>query len=116
MIMIDFSSFFEDLDNDNESIILVLSAFLDEYGNYQEKINYLYKNERWGNLFMIIHSLKGMLLSLGESDLVYLLDSIENAYKSNKPIQKSDIADICLKFTKVELQIKCELDRISNRS
>ena len=113
--MIDFSSFFEDLDNDSESIILVLSAFLDEYSNCQAKINHLYKNERWGKLFMLIHSLKGMLLSLGESELVYLLDEIENACKSNKLIQKSDIEDVCLKFAKVEFQIKCELDRISNR-
>ncbi len=111
IIMIDFSPFFKELDNNSESIQLVLEAFLEEYRDCQRTINQLYKEQNWPQLFMLAHSLKGILTSFGETEVSALLTNIETQSRVNGPVNEVDINEICQLMPLVEFQVKRELDK-----
>tara|TARA_Y100000588_G_scaffold175098_1_gene189217 strand:- start:20917 stop:21273 length:357 start_codon:yes stop_codon:yes gene_type:complete len=109
--MIDFSSFFKELDNNSESIQLVLEAFLEEYRDCQVTINQLYKEQNWPQLFMLAHSLRGILTSFGETKVSTLLIKVETQSRVNGPVNEVDINEICQLMPLVEFQVKRELDK-----
>jgi HPt (histidine-containing phosphotransfer) domain-containing protein len=109
--MIDFSPFFKELENNSESIQLVLEAFLEEYRDCQITINQLYKEQNWPQLFMLAHSLKGILTSFGETEVSALLTNIETQSRVNGPVNEVDINEICQLMPLVEFQVKRELDK-----
>ncbi|USD40040.1 Hpt domain-containing protein [Vibrio sp. SCSIO 43135] len=111
--MIDFAPFFNDLDNDPESIQLILMAYIEEYGDSEEKLMLLYEKQDWGALYIFAHSLKGILVGFGETEVTTILEDIESETHDNTPASEHKVLAACSLLPNVRSQIETELANVS---
>ncbi|MCJ2375243.1 Hpt domain-containing protein [Vibrio sp. ZSDZ34] len=89
--MINFDVLREYMDNDDEIILAVFQAYIEEHNNSAETIEALYAVQDWPQLFIAAHSLKGILASFGEEETVTRLENIEGMSRDNTAPDKADI-------------------------
>ena len=107
--MINFTPFFNDLDNDAESIQMILMAYLKEYSDCHTMVMKLYQEQNWSQLFILVHSLKGILVGFGETETTTLLEVIESETKVGDPASEQNITLLCRQLPVIQCQIEQEL-------
>lgn len=107
--MINFTPFFNDLDNDAESIQMILMTYLEEYSDSQAMFMKLYQEQNWPQMFILAHSLKGILVGFGETETTALLEIVEGETKDGAPATENNIAQLCKQLPAIQHQIEQEL-------
>ncbi|CAH0525620.1 Hpt domain-containing protein [Vibrio hippocampi] len=103
--MIDFDILRSYMDNDDDIIEAVFMAFLEEHDDGAEKIQQLYNNKDWSELFITAHSLKGILASFGEAQAVEKLETIEGITRQNGEPNADDIDYVVKEIATIKQQI-----------
>ncbi|WP_117236141.1 hypothetical protein [Vibrio maerlii] len=94
--MIDMNQIREIFEQDDESINLILSMYIEEYHSAHKNIEELYSKQKWDDLYMLTHSLYGTLAGLSEENVSSHLKNIENDIRMNC---EPNIEDINLSVT-----------------
>lgn len=110
--MINLSNFYQDLDNDKDCIIAVLELFISEYENIADSYLEYHNSQQWDKIYIISHSLRGVLEGFGESNLILLLQRIELQTSKNKPITNIEIQDIVEQLSQILAFIKEEINNL----
>lgn len=108
----DLSSFYQDLDNDKDTIITILELFISEYENSPNHYNECFNNKKWRDIHITSHSLKGILEGFGENNLTLLLSEVEIKTSKNKPITENDLKYIIKKLSDVLIEIRIEINKL----
>ncbi|MGR5094502.1 Hpt domain-containing protein [Vibrio maritimus] len=103
--MIDFDVLRSYMDNDEDIIAAVFMAFMEEHENGAEKIQSLYDEQNWSELFITAHSLKGILASFGEAKAVERLEAIEGTTRNGEAPQADDIQFVIQELGVIKGQI-----------
>jgi HPt (histidine-containing phosphotransfer) domain-containing protein len=103
--MIDFDVLRSYMDNDEDIIAAVFMAFMEEHENGADKIQSLYNDQNWSELFITAHSLKGILASFGETKAVDKLEAIETATRGGDAPQLADIQFVIQELEVIKDQI-----------
>lgn len=103
--MIDFDVLRSYMDNDEDIIAAVFMAFMEEHENGADKIQSLYNEQNWSELFITAHSLKGILASFGETKAVDKLEAIETATRVGDTPQLADIQFVIQELEVIKNQI-----------
>ncbi len=103
--MINFDVLREYMDNDEEIILAVFQAYIEEHEKSAEAIDTLYAEQDWPQLFITAHSLKGILASFGEEQTVTRLEKIETMSRSNAAPDKTDIDAVVEQLNHIKHQI-----------
>ncbi|MGR5286502.1 Hpt domain-containing protein [Vibrio maritimus] len=103
--MIDFDVLRSYMDNDEDIIAAVFMAFMEEHENGADKIQSLYNEQNWSELFITAHSLKGILASFGETKAVDKLEAIETATRGGDTPQLADIQFVIQELEVIKNQI-----------
>ncbi|USD61609.1 MULTISPECIES: Hpt domain-containing protein [Vibrio] len=103
--MIDFDVLRSYMDNDEDIIAAVFMAFMEEHENGAEKIQSLYNEQNWSELFITAHSLKGILASFGEGKAVEKLEAIEGTTRNGEAPQADDIQFVIQELGVIKGQI-----------
>ncbi|MCP4325180.1 MAG: Hpt domain-containing protein [Alteromonadales bacterium] len=111
--MINFEPFFAELDNDVESINIVLSTYLEEYEDGHVQVKELFDTQSWAELFILVHSLKGILANFGEQEIIPVLEEIEAQTQKNSATEQILVDKVCSILVQVQLQIKQELLKVA---
>jgi HPt (histidine-containing phosphotransfer) domain-containing protein len=93
------------MDNDEDIIAAVFMAFMEEHENGADKIQSLYNEQNWSELFITAHSLKGILASFGETKAVDKLEAIETATRCGDTPQLADIQFVIQELEVIKNQI-----------
>ncbi len=64
--MINFELLNQYMDNDVDIIIAVFSTYLEDYSDATEQLNEMFVQQNWPELYLMAHSLKGILEGFGE--------------------------------------------------
>ncbi|MGF1687216.1 Hpt domain-containing protein [Photobacterium japonica] len=75
--MINFAAFSDAMEGDDDMISMLIELYTVEHGDDVEKMKTLYANDALEDLFMTVHSLKGVLLTLCEETATQQLEAIE---------------------------------------
>ncbi|MCD9516858.1 hypothetical protein [Photobacterium carnosum] len=110
--MINLSSFYQELDNDKESIITILELFLSEYEDFIIYYTDYFSDEKWHDIYISSHSLKGILESFGEKDLTSSLRAIEIKTSKNENITTDDLNHVINKLPEILIEIKVEIEKL----
>ncbi|WP_163930459.1 Hpt domain-containing protein [Paraferrimonas sp. SM1919] len=92
--MINFDVLNEFMDNDQELINDILEIFMAEHSNAHTEITTLYQQQDWDELFIKLHSLKGILASFGEEQAVELLQKLEQQVHNKIEPADTDIEQL----------------------
>ncbi len=111
--MINFKPFFDDLDNDTESIQMILMVYLEDYNDCHLKLRALFDEQQWSQLFILVHSLKGILEGFGEEKVTAILQQVEAETRHGGPAGAQHIETICSQLPLIQVQIEQELAAIS---
>ncbi|MGF1770972.1 Hpt domain-containing protein [Vibrio wakamikoensis] len=103
--MIDFDVLRSYMDNDEDIIAAVFMAFMEEHENGADKIQSLYNEQNWSELFITAHSLKGILASFGETKAVVKLEAIETSTRSGDAPQLTDMQFVIQELEVIKNQI-----------
>ncbi len=103
--MIDFDVLRSYMDNDEDIIAAVFMAFMEEHENGADKIQSLYNEQNWSELFITAHSLKGILASFGETKAVDKLEAIEGSTRAGDSPQQEDIQFVIQELDVIKNQI-----------
>lgn len=104
--MINFKPFFTVLDNDAESINIVLGTYLEEYGDAHIQFKGLFDSQNWPELYLLAHSLKGILVNFGKQDIILVLEQIEAQTCKGEAVEKIlvDKASVILPVIKKQVE------------
>lgn len=111
--MLNFTAFFDDLNNDKETIQMILNLYLEEYADCHLRLRSLFEDQGWSELFILAHSLKGILQGFGETEIVPTLEAIEGETHNNEPASQHHIDLVCQKLPEIQAEIKQQLQAIS---
>jgi HPt (histidine-containing phosphotransfer) domain-containing protein len=111
--MLNLTAFFEELDNDTESIQMILGLYLEEYPDCHVKIRNLFEEQNWAELFPLAHSLKGILKGFGEDVVVPSLEIIESETHGGNPASPEHIDRVCSELPKIQTEIEQKLASLS---
>lgn len=103
--MIDFDVLRSYMDNDEDIIAAVFMAFMEEHENGADKIQTLYNEQNWSELFITAHSLKGILASFGETKAVDKLEAIETSTRASEAPQLADVQFVIQELDVIKDQI-----------
>ncbi|GMQ46213.1 Hpt domain-containing protein [Vibrio sp. 10N] len=103
--MIDFDVLRGYMDNDEDIIAAVFMAFMEEHENGADRIQSLFNQQNWSELFIAAHSLKGILASFGETKAVEKLQAIEASTRGGEAPQQSDIQFVIQELEVIKTQI-----------
>ncbi|MBY3787345.1 hypothetical protein HPQ32_02640 [Photobacterium carnosum] len=113
--MINLSSFYQELDNDKESIITILELFLSEYEDFIIYYTDYFSDKKWHDIYISSHSLKGILESFGEKDLASSLRAIEIKTSKNENITIDDLNHVINKLPSILIEIKVEIKKLRQK-
>ena len=99
----------EELD-DKESLLDVLSLFLDNTPQEVKELPELVSKKNWDALFRLAHKIKGAVAILQASRLAVLLGKIEENAKEEKDIPEIEkqVKEVCGLFAEMETQLREE--------
>ncbi|AYV20250.1 MULTISPECIES: Hpt domain-containing protein [Vibrio] len=103
--MIDFEVLRGYMDNDDDIIAAVFMAFMEEHEDGAEKIQALFNEQNWSELFITAHSLKGILASFGETKAVEKLEAIEGSTRNSDAPNSEDIQFVVQELDVIKGQI-----------
>ena len=104
--MIDLIGFYEELDNDKESLGMILEAYIEEYSGFESKILEYYQSNDWSELHLATHSLKGILSNFGESEITVKLEDIERATSNKTAPDEDSILNVVNNLPSIEAHIR----------
>jgi len=104
----------EELD-DKESLLDVLSLFLDNTPQEVKELEQLVRQKNWNALFRLSHKIKGAVAILQATQLASLLGKIEENAKEEKDVSilEKQVEEVCTLFTEMEMQLREEQARIN---
>ncbi len=104
-------SLLEELD-DNESLLDVLSLFLDNTPSEVKNLPVLFEQQNWVALHKITHKIKGAIAILQAKELAELLSKIEENAKEvkNLSILADQVSDVVRLFGDLEAELRQERD------
>lgn len=108
----DLSSFYQELDNDKDTIITILELFISEYENVPNYYNECFNNKKWQDIHIASHSLKGILEGFGEKKFTLFLNEIEIKTSKNKSITENDLKYIIENLSIILIEISVEIDKL----
>lgn len=111
--MLNFEPFFTALGNDTESINLILTTYLEEYSDGDVIFKNLFDTQNWEELYIVAHSLKGILGNFGADDIIPILEKIEMQTQGGKPTEQVLIDQVSLLLTDIQVQIEKKLSEIA---
>ncbi|MGI9949270.1 Hpt domain-containing protein [Vibrio hyugaensis] len=103
--MINFEVLNTYMDNDVDIIFAVFSTYMEDYEDGLDRINQLNAEQNWPELFLLSHSLKGILFSFGEEAAVSALGKVEEHTRDNIAPDTADIAIINKELVTINKQI-----------
>jgi PAS domain S-box-containing protein len=78
------------LENDLEILTAIASMFVDEYDSYLNQIQEAYQNQEWDILARELHSLKGVLMTVGSEVALSWVEDCEYLLKNKKIAELND--------------------------
>ncbi|ENP8371865.1 Hpt domain-containing protein [Vibrio alginolyticus] len=103
--MINFDVLNTYMDNDVDLIVTVFSTYLEDHTSDIERIDELYASRCWSELYLLVHSLKGILESFGEDTAVIAFQRIEEKTRNDTAPDSSDIAIVTKELAAINQQI-----------
>ncbi|MDF4991072.1 Hpt domain-containing protein [Vibrio parahaemolyticus] len=103
--MINFELLNQYMDNDVDIIIAVFSTYLEDYSDATEQLN-------WPELYLMAHSLKGILEGFGEDIAVVALEKIETSTRNNTAPECEDITIVSSELVTIKKQIFAYLENL----
>ncbi len=104
--MIDFEVLRGYMDNDDDIIAAVFMAFMEEHEDGAEKIQTLFNEQNWSELFITAHSLKGILASFGETKVRRKnFEAIEGLTRNSDAPNSEDIQFVVQELDVIKGQI-----------
>ena len=92
---------------DDEAMVkMVLTLYLEEYGESHTIIQHRYQHDDIDGLFQIAHELKGMFSNLCAKDAMNLAQEVESTSKSGTPPLQSSIGNLCSEIQAINQQIQ----------
>ncbi|WP_045388963.1 hypothetical protein [Vibrio rotiferianus] len=104
--MLNFELLNQYMDNDQEIITAVLLTYMEDYENTLQDLNYFNKEHDWQGLFLLSHSLKGILAGFGEKIAVNALENVENKTRDGLAPNHGDITIINTELDLIHKQIR----------
>ncbi|HHX8300742.1 TPA: Hpt domain-containing protein [Vibrio diabolicus] len=110
--MINFDVLNKYMENDVDLIVTVFSTYLEDHANDIQRINELYANKCWPELYLLAHSLKGILESFAEETAVIVFTKIEAETRNDNEPDSSDIAIVTKELAAINQQIFAYLENM----
>ncbi|NLS12044.1 Hpt domain-containing protein [Vibrio sp. SM6] len=104
--MIDFDVMNSYLDNDQEVIFAVLSAYQEDHFDSVNEIRQAIANKNWQELHHLVHTLKGILASLGEEIAVPVLERMEQGAAQAQAPDADDVTLVLKEIALINQQIE----------
>ncbi|HAS6739156.1 TPA: Hpt domain-containing protein [Vibrio parahaemolyticus] len=112
MKMINFELLNQYMDNDVDIIIAVFSTYLEDYSDATEQLNEMFVQQNWPELYLMAHSLKGILEGFGEDIAVVALEKIETNTRDNTAPECEDITIVNNELVTIKKQIFAYLENL----
>lgn len=103
--MIDYNAFIKSMDEDEEMMSMIIDLYYAEHGEDIELITKLYASNNIEGLYQTVHSLKGVLMTLCESNASQQLETIEQLCKQGRLPAKDLIDNMLAEVANVNTQI-----------
>ncbi|MFL0858777.1 Hpt domain-containing protein [Vibrio parahaemolyticus] len=110
--MINFELLNQHMDNDVDILIAVFSTYLEDYSDATEQLNKMFVQQNWPELYLMAHSLKGILEGFGEDTAVAALEKIETSTRNNTAPQCEDITIVNNELVTIKKQIFAYLENL----
>ncbi|EHK9577010.1 Hpt domain-containing protein [Vibrio parahaemolyticus] len=110
--MINFELLNQYMDNDVDIIIAVFSTYLEDYSDATEQLNKMFVQQNWPELYLMAHSLKGILEGFGEDTAVVALEKIETSTRNNTEPECEDITIVSSELVTIKKQIFAYLENL----
>ncbi|HCH5087739.1 hypothetical protein [Vibrio parahaemolyticus] len=112
--MINFELLNQYMDNDVDIIIAVFSTYLEDYSDATEQLNEMFVQQNWPELYLMAHSLKGILegFGFGEDIAVVALEKIETNTRNNTAPECEDITIVNNELVTIKKQIFAYLENL----
>ena len=107
--MLNLKPFFAALDNDTESINLILTTYIEEYSDSDVIFKNLFDAQNWEELYIVAHSLKGILGNFGADEIIPILEKIEMQSQDGKPTDQKLINNVSILLVEIQNQIEKKL-------
>ncbi|TOG81558.1 Hpt domain-containing protein [Vibrio parahaemolyticus] len=112
MKMINFELLNQYMDNDVDIIIAVFSTYLEDYSDATEQLNKMFIQQNWPELYLMAHSLRGILECFGEDTAVVALEKIETSTRNNTAPECEDITIVNNELVTIKKQIFAYLENL----
>lgn len=96
-------------DGDDSMLKMLLSLYIEEYGQSDSIIKQRYSTEDIEGLFQITHELKGMFSNLCAQDAVGLAQVVESSSKAGTLPDQNAIKQLCSEIQVINQQIQAIL-------
>lgn len=103
--MLNFEHFFTAVDHDPESISLVLATYLEEYHDAGTTFKHLFETKNWDELYLLAHSLKGILASFGADTITPILGTIEKQTQGGNATEVEWVDEACVLLADIQKQV-----------
>ncbi|WP_162063925.1 Hpt domain-containing protein [Vibrio taketomensis] len=104
--MLNFTTIKTILDDDNDVLFALLSTYIEDFGDVEQKLEALYQAEDWQALFILSHSLKGTLRVLEETDVSPVLEKIEHQSREGEAPELNDVKKALAELASIKSQIE----------
>ncbi|MGF1683369.1 Hpt domain-containing protein [Photobacterium minamisatsumaniensis] len=110
LLVFDMQHILDSMDNDYESVGMLLEIFLEEHADDGEKLKRALDTGDLSKVQLIAHSLKGVAGSLGAQQLRAVTEHIEHSARQGGQITHEDCLQLNVIIAKVELEIAAGLE------
>ncbi|PSW21047.1 Hpt domain-containing protein [Photobacterium sanctipauli] len=105
LLVFDIQHILDSMDNDHESVAMLLEIFLEEHADDGEKLKRYLDAGDLTQVKLVAHSLKGVAGSLGAQQLRAVTEYIEHTVSEGGQIDRTDCQQFITAIAKVELEI-----------
>lgn len=95
--------------DDDSMVEMLLTIYLEEYGQSDSIIQQRYETDDLDGLFKISHELKGMFSNLCAKDAMSLAQIVESSSQAGSIPEESAISNLCNEIQQINQQIKTML-------
>ncbi len=95
--------------DDDSTVEMLLSIYLEEYGQSDCIIQQRYETEDLDGLFKISHELKGMFSNLCAQEAMSLAQIVESSSQAGTTPDQSAVTNLCGEIQRINQQIKTML-------
>ncbi|MGF1700558.1 Hpt domain-containing protein [Photobacterium makurazakiensis] len=116
LLVFDIQHILDSMDNDYESVGMLLEIFLEEHADDGEKVKRALDAGDLSKVQLIAHSLKGVAGSLGAQQLKAVTEHIEHTVSQGGRITHEDCQRLNVIIAKVELEITAGLELCQSKA